>query len=150
MVEDAFNFEKWWHLDPNWSASIDNNDFSVGLSIVFLKFESWVNSSSIEVNIHKVFYDSWAESRNETIFPNIHLPTENNETFFHPSSIIKSFSSVKTMKLNYNVLKILCYRKIQCNILKAWVQKLPWKTGMWGTNYILLWLLIKLEEDRQV
>lgn len=85
-------------LDPNWSASIDNNDFSVGLSIVFLKFESWVNSSSIEVNIHKVFYDSWAESRNETIFPNIHLPTENNETFFHPSSIIKSFSSEDPMQ----------------------------------------------------
>ena len=63
------------------------------MSIVFLKFIS--DTSKIDVTIEK---DDKHTSK-ETVYPNIDLPPDKNETHYKESSIIRSFSQVNTVSL---------------------------------------------------
>ena len=74
--------------DESWISDI-GDDFTVGVSIVFLQFLS--DNSIIDVTIE---HDREPVVK-ETVHPNIYLPPDKNETHFKTSSILRSFSQVK-------------------------------------------------------
>ena len=74
--------------DESWISDI-GDDFTVGVSIVFLQFLS--DNSIIDVTIE---HDREHVVK-ETVHPNIYLPPDKNETHFKTSSILRSFSQVK-------------------------------------------------------
>ena len=75
--------------DESWKQDF-GDDFTVEVSIVFLKFKS--DASKIEVTIERD--DEHTSKQHTTVYPNIDLPPDKNETHYKESRIIRSFSQV--------------------------------------------------------
>jgi len=121
------DFSITFQLDESWISDI-GDDFTVGVSIVFLQFLS--DNSIIDVTIE---HDREPVVK-ETVHPNIYLPPDKNETHFKTSSILRSFSQRTAPSRRGKDLKLILRFKDWSLENTLYFTVTSYKIGLWDND----------------